>query len=176
MVNVQVKGAENFRTLAAYLKGPATKELRKNLSKRLRVAAKPAVDDVKSTVRSLPVHAVGGGGSAQRSAHRGGRGRSHGLRSTIAAGVRLEVRYGDRADVKIVVRPNLPADQRTLPRHLNKPGGWGHPVYGHRDRWVRQVGAPYFDKVIFSHRQQIVGDVVKALDETAQTIAAQVRG
>lgn len=176
MVSVQVKGAENFRTLAAYMKGPATKELRKNLSKQLRIAAKPAIADVKTTVRSLPVRSIGGGGTAQRRAHRGGKGRAHGLRASIAAGVRLEVRYGDRPDVKIVVRPNLPADQRTLPRHLNKPGGWRHPVYGHRDRWVKQVGGPYFDRVIFAHRQQMVTDVVKALDATAQTIAARVRG
>lgn len=175
MVAMRVTGHEKFLTLARHLKGPAAANLRKDLNRQLRVAVQPAIADVKSTVRSLPVRSVGGGGTAQRRAHRAGRGRSHGLRSTIAAGVRMEARYGGAPSLRIVVRPNLPGGQRTLPRHLNKPGGWRHPVWGHRDRWVKQVGGPYFDRVIFAHRQQMTADVVKALEQTARTIAYTAR-
>jgi hypothetical protein len=177
VVDVRVQGAEKFAALAAYLRGPATKEVRRQLSKRLRTAVKPAVQDVKAKVRALPVRSVGGGGTAQRREHRAGRGKSHGLRSTIAAGVRVEVRYGDQADLKIVVRPNLPASQRRLPRHLNKRSGWRHPVYGHRDRWVRQVGGEYFETTIRARQMGIAADLVDALDEAAKTIArAAIRG
>lgn len=177
MVDVRVQGAEKFRHVAAYLKGPATKELRKQLSKRLRTAVKPAVEDVKAKVRSLPVRSVGGGGSGQRRAHRGGRGKSHGLRSTIASGVRVQIRYGDRPDLKIVIRPNLPGGQQKLPRYLNRASGWRHPVYGHRDRWVKQVGGEYFEQTILRHQQQIAGEIVGALDDAAQAIVrAVVRG
>jgi hypothetical protein len=35
-----------------------------------------------------------------------------------------------------------------LAKRWNSEKGWRHPVWGHRDRFVRQVGRPYFDTVI----------------------------
>lgn len=174
MVDVRIEGAEKFRQLSAYLRGPAGKELRRNLNKRLRTAVKPAVDEVKQTIRTLPVRSVGGGGTAQRREHRGGRGHAHGLRATIAAGVKVQIRHGNEPDLKIVVRPNLPGSQARLPRYLNRDAGWRHPVYGHRDRWVKQTGREYFENTIVRHQHQIAAEVVQALDDTAKTIASSV--
>jgi len=171
VVYIRLTGVEKFAVLAAQLKGPAHKTMRAELSKALRVAAKPAVDDVKATVRNLPVTGSVGGGRAQRATKSG---RHRGLRAAVAAGVRTKVEFG-RAEIRIVVAPSLPADQRNLPKYLNRPGGWRHPVYGHRDRWAREAGRPYFETRILGHRPGIQAEMEKALNATARAIAAAVR-
>jgi len=172
VVHIRLSGQEKFAILAAELRGPANKRMRLELGRAIRTAVKPAMEDVRATVRNLPVTSTSSGTSA---AHARGTKRfaERGLRAAVAASVRTKVFYG-RADVKIIVQP-LPGNQKNLPKDLNMPNGWAHPVFGHRDRWVQQAGRPYFEVQILKHRPAIQAEVEKALDATARQIAAAVR-
>lgn len=174
MVAIRLQGIEKFGILAAQLKGPAGKQMRKELSKALRTAVKPAVAEVKATVRTLPVTTTSAGTHGAR-ARGTKRTAERGLRAAIAAGVYTKIDYGN-PNIRIVVQASLPADQAKLPRYLNDPKGWRHPVFGNRDAWVTQRGKPYFEPPILRQRTAIVAELVKALDATAETIARSVRG
>lgn len=174
MVAIRLQGIEKFGILAAQLKGPAHKAMRKELSKSLREAVKPAAAEVKATVRTLPVTTTSTGTHAAR-ARGSKRTAERGLRAAIAAGVFIKIDYGN-PNIRIVVQARLPEDQAKLPRYLNDPKGWRHPVYGNRSAWVAQRGKPYFEPPILRRQPAILTELGKALDATAETIARSVRG
>lgn len=174
MVAIRITGEEKFGILAKHLKGPARKDLRAELNKHIRDAVKPAVQDIKNTVRTLPVTTSSAGTHAAR-ARATKRKAERGLRATIAAGIYIKVDYGKIPGVRIVVQASLPEDQAKLPRYLNDPKGWRHPVYGHRKVWVQQRGKPYFEPPILKRKPQIQAEILEAVDATARKIAQAVR-
>ena len=95
-----------------------------------------------------------------------------GLRERLAHSVKTKVQYtGFRMGAKVYIEvSNFPASQRKLPRHLNNPRGWRHPVFGHRDRWVRERGEPYFDRPILRHRDRVRRSVALAVNEVMRTL------
>lgn len=173
MVAIRLTGQEKFGILAANLKGPAHKQMRKELSKAIREAVKPAVADIKAKVRTLPVTTTSSGTHAAR-ARGNSRRAERGLRAAIAAGVYIKVNYGN-PDVRIVVQAALPADQAKLPKYLNTEKGWRHPVFGNRKVWVRQVGRPYFEPPILARQPAIREGIIAALDKAAETVVQAVR-
>jgi hypothetical protein len=173
-MQIRLTGIEKFGLLAANLKGPAKATLRRELNKELRNIVKPIVLEVRTVVLSLPVttssagtHAAHSRGTARR--------RERGLRAATAAGVTSVVDYS-RPDIKIVVRPSLPEDQKKLPRYLNDPEGWRHPVYGNRHVWVHQQGKPYFETTILRHRDAVRASLEQAIENAAARIASEVGG
>lgn len=172
MVQIRLTGIEKFALLAANLKGPAFATLRRELNKGLRAAVQPAVNDVRTVVRTLPVTTTSEGLHAARSRSTK-RHAERGLRAAIASGVTSVVDYR-KPDVKIVIRPSLPTNQQKLPRYLNSASGWRHPVYGHRKVWVHQQGKPYFEVTILKHRDDIRVQLEKAIEEAAVRVAGEV--
>lgn len=134
--------------------------LPKELRKSMRQTAKPAADDAKRRVRSLPVHGA----------------KHSGLRRRVAAGVAIQAGAGRGLGVRIVTGMKDP-QERNLPRYLDDPRGWRHPTFGHRDRWVDQnTGGSWFRATIAEHRPQMTRDLQQVLEEAAETIAAASRG
>jgi hypothetical protein len=109
-------------------------------------------------------------GKKVRARHRGGL--STGLRERVAHSVKSRVQYtGFRLGAKVYVDgSNFPGSQRKLPRHLNNPAGWRHPVWGNRDRWAREVGEPYFDRPIGRHRDRVRKNVAVAVNNVMRTL------
>lgn len=95
-----------------------------------------------------------------------------GLRDSIARSLRLVVKTGSKtARVRIEVNAaKLPEDQRSLPRHLDNPKGWRHPLFGNRERWFTQKGQPWFRVTIERHLPKIRDDIQQALDDIANKI------
>lgn len=95
-----------------------------------------------------------------------------GLRERIAHSVKSKVSYsGFRMGAKVYIETsNFPGSQRKLPRYLNRSSGWRHPVWGHRNRWVTEHGAPYFDRPIEHHRDRIRRNVAAAVDKAVRTL------
>lgn len=151
--------------------------IRKEFVKQMRQPVKVASDDVKSTVRSLPVsaHATwtrGGSGHASRVAFNYGKSgfksarrasRRGGLREGIARGVRTSVRTsGPNVGLRVLVDPStLPADQRNLPQYMDTVKGWRHPLFGNRSKWVQQQGKPYFAVTLMEHSDEYRAAVTK---------------
>ncbi len=186
---IQSNGGKEFLELAAKMRRAGThgKTVRKALTASLQKSLKPAVQDVKHAAQSMTVKGKRGGGASarqrfddaaemRRRAKAAAKGRvararrgastSTGLRARVAAGVKSRVQYsGIRYGARVYVDPsNLPQSQRRLPRYLDSPKGWRHPVFGNREKWVAQYGEPYFAGTMQRHTPRIrreVHDAVK---------------
>lgn len=176
---VRTFGQEEFRRLGVKFKTAANgKELRRNLTRRLQAeVGKPAVRAVQLAVRGIRVKGVKGHGSARRElSHRLNRPRSRlqgfGLRQAVARTVKSRIKYsGKTVGIRIFSDPrSMPGRQRNLPRHLDNPRGWRHPVWGNRDRWVRQVGQPYWDKTLRTMTRHAQAAVKAAVNDTLKEL------
>jgi hypothetical protein len=106
------------------------KQLRKDLARNLRDAVKPAVQDAKATMRSMP--------------SRGHAGPS--LRADVARRTGVQVRLGGRTvGVKVRTTGTKVRGFTNAPRLLNSRKGWRHPNIGAGRRgqpdWVAQRSA-----------------------------------
>lgn len=176
--SIATQGVQEFRALARRLREAGRKDLRKKLRKAIVDAGKPVLEEVRTTVRNLPVSGSRGGGSEQRrtfsverasekSRERVAR-RNAGLRAAIASATRLQI---TARGVRFYVNSaSLPEDQRTLPRHLDSAKGWRHPVFGDKNTWVHQQGKPYFGVVIKRHGPEFRKAIMKAMDDIAGEI------
>ena len=179
---VEIEGAEQLRALAAKLAG-ADKEIQGALRKELTAAARPIVAEMRSTVLG-PGGRSTGKGSAQRAAYRMSRSKSKrataarsaekasGLRQTIARATGSTATASTRS-VNLTFRTKssqLPPSQRKLARAWNRPKGWRHPVFGHADTWVTQVGSQYFDAVIKKNVPVLATGAKAAMETAAEAI------
>lgn len=195
---VKSNGGADFKALAARLKaaGKDGAAIRKSLTKELQGELKAVVADVQSSVMAVKTtakRASHGGGYAQRrrfdaskeyaralKAAKAGRelrpsrghAKPHGLRARIARGVKSRVKWtGYKYGVQVVVDTSgLPRSERRLPKHLNNPKGWRHPVFGNREHWESQTGEPYFDRAIVKHIPRIRRVVKTTVDRTMARI------
>lgn len=183
-ISISTKGAEEFRALSRRLRQAGRKDLRKRLRTKINEAGKPVLEEVRVAVRTLPVQGGGGGGTGQRLRFLDGRAkgkprkpskaadrarrRRAGLRASIAAATKLQI---TAKGVRFVVNSaRMPADQRTLPRHLDSPKGWRHPVFGDRETWVHQRGKPYFAVTIKKRAPKFRQAILEAMDEIGKDI------
>lgn len=118
LVGVDVSGgAAKLAALGKQLKGPAGKELRKELRIGLNRATKPLKEDVK---KGIPLYMPSGYGPVLQKAFR----------------ARTEVRQSQNARVTITATAKGRRRNRDV-RALNK-GILRHPVFDNRDHWVMQ--------------------------------------
>lgn len=147
-IGIEVRGAEGFLKLSRSLKLAGELDLRRELNKALRRAAKPLIVDTRAAARS-------------RLPKRGG------LAEVVArAPQRVQIRTGaTTAGVRIVASgPVKGADS----------GRVRHPVFGHRDRFVEQsVPGGWFHETLTDNAPTIRAELEIAMETIAQTV---VRG
>jgi hypothetical protein len=194
-VLIRSNGGNDFMALAKRLRqaGPQGKQIRRELTKELQRGLAPVVADVQDSVRGVPVKGARGSGTVARRrfmnaaemrrlakarargrqtrARRGGN-LATGLRDSIARGVKGRVQYsGHRYGAQIVAHTSgLPQSQRRLPRHLDSPRGWRHPVFGNREVWVSQYGAPWFAVAIKRHEGHLRRVVTQSVNNTMRKL------
>lgn len=145
MPNDSVRGAEDFLALSKRLKAAGQTELRKELNKTLKQAAKPLAAAAKqSAAENLPQH----GGLAKVVAKRGARVKV----STGAA----------TAGVSVVFA-------KTDPR-LDK-GRVVHPVFGRGPKVVQRIPSGFFTKPMLLGGKDVQRDVIAALGRFADRVA-----
>lgn len=177
-ISISAQGADRYRDLSKKLKGPASKALRKQLRDKIAAAGKPVADEVKAKVRTIPVTSHGGGTSQRRKysvgrattdrAKKSAGRRSAGLRDTIASSIKVQQTV---KGIRIVAQSSkLPPDQQSLPRHLDSPKGWRHPVFGNKSNWVSQKGQPWFAVTIAKKAPAFRSAALAAIDETIREI------
>jgi hypothetical protein len=194
-VEIRFDDRGDFARLAGRFKaaGRDGAAIRRALTATIQKQLKTVVSDIQSEARGMTVKGVGGRGSVRRAqydealeqrrraraqaagrAYRARRGSTAtGLRARIAQATKSRVQYtGRRIGAKIYIDGAMfPPSQRRLPRLLNNPAGWRHPVWGHKDRkWARQVGEPYFDRPIHRHRDRVRREVGLAVDKVMRTL------
>lgn len=160
-------GVETHDGLAALVRAIRAEEdgkaLRKDLAKNMREALKPGAAEAKSSIMAMS--------SA-------GLRTSPALRSSIARKIRPEVKLGGRwsgARVKAFKTKNL-RNFPNAPKRTNRAGGWRHPVWGDRDRWVTQHGKlEWFDRAFQGREAVYKAAVEQAMENMARRIAARAR-
>lgn len=55
--------------------------------------------------------------------------------------------------------------------HEGKPGKFRHPVFGNREVWVSQPARPFITPALAAKREEVLANIVAALNETLQEIA-----
>lgn len=178
-MDVRTNGGDDFAKLAAKFKaaGKDGAAIRKALTKAIQTELKKITTEQQHEAQSMKVKGVKGHGSRRREAFHASkkkrpRSSGHGLRSSVAAGIKSRVSYtGRKIGARIWVDTAvLPQSQRKLPRYLNRSKGWRHPVWGDRQVWVAQFGEPYFDHPIERRRAEVKKAVDKAVQEVLRTL------
>lgn len=177
-MEVRSNGGEDFAELGRRFKaaGENGAAIRKATTKAVQAKLAKIVDEQQRTARSMAVKGVKGRGTARRDQFNSKRKRAlkggHGLRASVARGIKSKVSYtGRKLGARITVDPKgLPQSQRKLPRYLNRPKGWRHPVWGNRERWVEQHGEPYFDDPIRRHRDEVRKAVQDEVNNVMRTL------
>jgi hypothetical protein len=184
-MGVQIEGTDQLLALGNRL-ALADKSLRTYLTNGLRAAAKPIVAEMRAEVKGQGGGSRGSGARA-RAAYRLSRSKStrataaasaerrSGLRATIAAATGSSATTGtDRTNLTFRMKSSqLPPSQRTLGKRWNAPTGWRHPVYGH-DVYVRQLGRPYFDKVIKANQPLLEEGIRTAMAVPERILAGEL--
>lgn len=182
MAVVRIEGTDELVALAKRLKEAGDKKLQRELSRSVRKVTRPIVKDLRSAIKSLPVSGSRGRGSRSRANYDLDRMKKlteknalkaikrAGLRDTIARAIRSEFRTtGRSAGVKISVKGTLiPPDQRVLPKYLDSPKGWRHPVFGNRQNWVRQKGRPWWSVTIQPHADKARREILEGARQVVE--------
>ncbi|MFJ9848572.1 hypothetical protein [Streptomyces sp. NPDC101150] len=152
--HIRLVVGEEFRRVVMALR-EMDASLPKELRKELRQAARPLAQRAKDRVRSIPT-----------------RGRGHtGLRARVARGVGIRAAVGRNPAVKITTSMTNP-DEAAIPRGLDSPRGWRHPVFGNRNKWVSQhTYGPWFMETMREGGDDIKRDVKQVMDEAANRVA-----
>lgn len=135
--------------------------LGRDLARRLRQAVEPAVTEAKGRVLAMDSGGLRRDGGS--------------LRAAVAAKVGAQALLsGKRAGVRVRARKSgMPRGFANAPKRLNSDKGWRHPVFGNRDTWVSQVGAPnWFDDPM----QARVGEYQAAIRQAVQDMADRIKG
>jgi hypothetical protein len=175
------QAADQYRALGAQLRQGGRTDLRRQLRGAIVKAGQPVLQDVRTAVRNINSTSTGGGGTDARRAHAVSRARADkakdrvarrdaGLRESIARATKLQVTQNG---VRFVVQSTqLPADQSSLPRHLDSVKGWRHPVFGNRQVWVTQHGEPWFASTLKEDGPKFRAEIVDAIAEFTEEFEA----
>lgn len=160
----------------------------RNMSKAMKQAAEPMVQDMQSTVRGLTTLGGSGRGGASaraaRTAHFLRRRKptakalakaraASGLRAAAARTVSVSASSSARsAGVRVRSRASLmPPDQQKLPMYMNR-GQWRHPVFG-GDTWVTQAVSPgWFDRPAQRHGPRVREGAFRVVIQTLNELGS----
>lgn len=147
-----VRGADDFYRLSKALKAAGKTELRKELHKGLRRAARPLIPKARAEARArLPKR----GGLAEQIAKEP---------------ARIQVRTGKDPGIRVVV-----GKKRGGARAANQ-GVIRHPVFGDREQWVDQRVKPgWFDEPMNDAAPSIRRDLLRAMEDTAEQVVRDAK-
>lgn len=123
----------------------------------LKRDAKPLVNKAKAAARAIPVDA----------------GDEKNLRRNIARGIKVQASTGKRAQVRIVT--SMPdATQAIIPRGLDDPRGFRHPVFGSTTWVVQTATSPnhWFFNAMEGGQAEVNASVTATIKEALEFIAA----
>jgi hypothetical protein len=161
--SVQITGTGQLIELSRRLKAAGGPRLKANLARRIRHAAEPLKNDMRQTIRTLPITSQG-----RKSGSRGGPSpTTRPLRATIAEQVRISVRTSGNPGARVWLdKGGLPADiTMGVVNRLNE-GRLRHPVFGNKRRWAQQNTSPlWWDKTVRAHTPRMTAEVSRILND-----------
>lgn len=166
MRDVRITGTGQLIELQRRLRAAGHDNLRQSMQRRVRRAAEPLRDDLRSTVRGLRISGQGARGRGGASPT------TRPLRASIADAIRISVRTTGTVGARVWVdKKALPPDLRGMPHTLND-GRWRHPVYGNRRRWVTQYAtpSPWWDATVRRHTPRMEREVARVVDDVKRRL------
>lgn len=90
-----------------------------------------------------------------------------GLRAKVAAGVHVE-----RHKFGVRVQTSMPtASEGIIPRGLDRPKGWRHPLFGDKERWYSNPGYDWFVSTFSNAEDRVELGLHDVLERAADRIA-----
>jgi len=124
-------------------------EIPKKVRQAIQQHARAAAEEAKQKAKAMPVEGDSG---------------HTGLRKEVAAGVRVQ----RRTDGATITTQMPEEDEAVIPLGLDTRKGWRHPVFGNREKWVRQHGKySWFMEPMHDIRQPLTEDIEDILDDAA---------
>lgn len=164
--SVRITGTGQLLELGRRLRAAGGPRLQQNFGRRIRRAAEPLRDDLRSTMRGLPI-------TADRARSRGGPSpTTRPLRASIAAAVRISVRYGSSPGARIWVdRGALPDDVTMGVLNRLDDGRLRHPVFGNRRKWATQwAPAGWWTKTVREHEPRMRAEVERIVNDVQRLL------
>lgn len=159
-VRVDSRGADSLAALGKAMRAEEDgKQLRRDLVRELKEIISPIVSDARAAATGMPSAGLEHDGEP--------------LRSAIARRIVGEVRFAGKATgIRIrSKRKGMPRGFEHAPKRMNARGGWRHPVFGNKEVWVTQVGAPnWFDDVMRDQRPEAREKCLAAMEAMARRI------
>jgi hypothetical protein len=155
-IEIRANGARRFADAARQLRAVDPK-LKNSLTRRIRAAGKPIVQDVRAAVLAAPAKGP----------------RHTGLRAAIAKAVTIATSTSKgNPGIRFRVPGNrMPSGQRSLPPYFEGyRGNWRHPVFGNREVWVPQDAHPYFYPTIRRHADDFRDACRQAVDDALESV------
>lgn len=162
-IQMKVTGRRQIKTLARRFREAADGQLQRDLNAELVRAAPPVLARTRSTVQGAAFPVAPPAGGSDGTAFRAGL-----AAATEAVPLSNGVRF--RVDGAAVGRGSrghrlaMLSDTELAPR-------WRHPVHGNRERWVTQLGMPWFFSSIRPEEPRFASGVGQAMDKTIRRIA-----
>lgn len=108
---------------------------------------------------------------------RGGPAGHTGMRARVAAGVRVRqaTQVGDFSSLRITT--SMPEnDEAIIPRGLDSPKGWRHPLFGNRAHWFRSIptSTGWLTETVAEHREEIANAMTEGALERAAAVVDRV--
>jgi hypothetical protein len=170
MIEVTVEQSKLAALAVRLAKEADGAKLRLELARNLRLAVAPAVAEIKAGALKIKR----AGSSATRPSKKAPPPESSiSLGAAIARGIGVQTRMAGRmAGVAVKARKSgMPRGFRNAPKRINAVK-FRHPVFGNRNAWVEQVGAPgFFDHPLKRDRAVYRAACVRAMDHMAARIA-----
>jgi len=173
-MQVVVSDGGDLKRLAADLRRVGDgRALRRQLTRGIRDAVKPAVPAVRAAYLATPTGGARGGRRRTLTTKKRTRTVRMGLRRSLARAVTVQVRTtGRQAGVTIrVAGKKMPDGMGRLPKlwEGNAPR-WRHPLFGDREWWYQQPAKPTFNRVVPMFAPQVRA----AIQRVAADVVAQM--
>lgn len=166
-LEVQIRGANRLDETVDRLRRANRTDLLRAMDRGIRKRAKPTVRDIKESAEHINTRGIRKPG-AKRPYLAGSS--SKGTRKKIAAAVSAVVSTSGE-ESKVAFRESLTrAGLGNLPRRLDEPGTFRHPVQGNTDVWVAQTGDPWF----FPPIKKNLPEIRAGIEEESQLALAKL--
>lgn len=162
---VRITNTGQLLDLQRRLRAAGNENLRRSMQRRIRRAAEPLRDDLKSAVRHNPIRGQGSTSPGGRSPT------TRPLRAAVANSIRISVRTtGGGAGARIWIdRSALPADFKNAPEKIND-GKWRHPTFGRRP-WVQMHSKTFWAPTVQKHGPRMLAEVRRCLDDVKNKLS-----
>jgi hypothetical protein len=167
MLDVRIKGANDLRHMADLLRIAHREDLGRRLGKAVKTAGETTLSDLKKSAENIHTRGIRKPDAKHPFIHAVP---PKGTRRRIAGSAEIRVSVlSDNPRVQFRIGRGL-EDLANLPRRLDEPGTFRHPIMGNREAWVAQTGDPYFWRPIRDNLDTFRARIDEALDETRQML------